>query len=59
MRIFNEKPESIDILISFIPALAFFILNKLIDFTFELNLSLKSYLTFQLVFILTINYIKI
>lgn len=57
MRIFSEKPETIDILISFIPALAIFILNKLIDFTFELNLSLKSYLTFQLVFILTINYI--
>ena len=56
MRIFNEKPETIDILISFIPAIAIFILNTLINITFDLDLSLRNYLTFQIVFILAINY---
>ena len=57
MKILKEKPEIVDILLSFIPTVAIFILNKLINMTFALDSSLKTYLAFQISFIFAINYI--
>ena len=59
MKILQEKPELLDILFSFTPAAAIFIINKLLDVVISVNFSLFVYLFIQFTLILAVNILVI